>query len=53
MIKTKHHISPQRLSKIIAIREWQHAQHSLLEIYEAMTPSQRQAIKEHLKIICK
>jgi len=37
-----------KLSKIIATKEWLKAQKNLLQIYEALTPSQRLEIKRML-----
>jgi Spy/CpxP family protein refolding chaperone len=41
-------INAQRLSRIITSKEVVKAQSSLLSMYESLTPSQRQEIKELL-----
>lgn len=39
-------INPQRLSRYIMNREWKSSQDFLVGMYGAMTPEQRQEIKE-------
>jgi len=45
----KQKISPQRLDKYIASKDWRLSRDFLLTMYDRMTPAQRNEIKEMFK----
>lgn len=47
-MKKKHKISNKRLSRIITSRECKSAQDYLIELYDRLSPENRQEIKEML-----